>query len=168
MRRCSPATPPRRVPLPRRAWPPRGTRATGTPSPGCCSCWPGRPATPGRSSRRKNSAPRRWACSVFLLAWATSNAGALEQAEELGTEALGLFRALGDTGEQADALFLLGTVAVYSGGYERAAGFFAGSLARLRDQGDEKGTARALGGLGGALLNLGDRAGARDVLEESL
>jgi hypothetical protein len=61
---------------------------------------------------------------------------------------LGLFAALGDTGEHADALFMLGTVAVYSGDYERAEHFFAGSLARLRDGGDEHGPARALAGAG--------------------
>ncbi len=94
---------------------------------------------------------------LFLLAWAASNTGGYERAEALGTEALGLFAALGDTGEHADALFLLGTVAEYSGDYQRAERFFTDSLTRLRDGGDEHGTARSLAGVGVALLNLGDR-----------
>ena len=107
---------------------------------------------------------------LLLLGWAAGNAGpgASERAEEIGTEALGLFRALGDTGGQADVLFMLGTFGINSGDYQRAAHFFADSLTLLRERGDEKTMARGLGGLGAALLNLGDRAAAREILEESL
>ena len=63
---------------------------------------------------------------------------------------------------------MLGTFGINSGDYQRAARFFADSLALLRERGDEKTTARGLGGLGTALLNLGDRAAAREMLEESL
>jgi tetratricopeptide (TPR) repeat protein len=38
----------------------------------------------------------------------------------------------------------------------------------MRERGDEKATARGLSGLGAALLNLGKRAAAREMLEESL
>jgi hypothetical protein len=38
----------------------------------------------------------------------------------------------------------------------------------MRERGDEKATARGLSGLGAALLNLGERAAARELLEESL
>ena len=47
-------------------------------------------------------------------------------------------------------------------------GPFELSLAERRDRGDEHTAARHLGGLGTALLNLGDLARARAVLEESL
>ena len=58
---------------------------------------------------------------LFQLAWAASNAGAYQRAEALVTEALGLSTALGGgTGEHAEALFLLGALAVYAGDYERA------------------------------------------------
>jgi predicted ATPase/transcriptional regulator with XRE-family HTH domain len=107
---------------------------------------------------------------LFLLGWAAGNAGpgASERAEAFGTEALGLFRVLGDAGGQADVLFMRGTFGINSGDYQRAARFFADSLALLRERGDEKSTARGLGGLGTALLNLGERGAAREVLEESL
>ena len=67
-RRCSPATAPGRASWPRKAWPPRGTRVTGTPWRRRCSCWAGRPATRRRPTGRRRSAPRRWACSA---PWAT-------------------------------------------------------------------------------------------------
>ena len=89
--------------------------------------------------------------------------------EALGTEALGLFRALGDTGEQADVLFMLGTVRDELG--RLPAGGAPSSPTAWRccaSGGDEKATARGLGGLGAALLNLGDRAARPGVLEESL
>ena len=106
---------------------------------------------------------------LFQLAWAASNAGANQRAEALVTEALGLFTALGGgTGEHAEALFLLGALAQYAGDYERAERLLTDSLALLRDSGDEHGTARVQGALGGALLNLGNVAEARAVLEESL
>jgi Flp pilus assembly protein TadD len=38
----------------------------------------------------------------------------------------------------------------------------------LRERGDEKSTTRGLAGLGIALLNLGDRAAAREMIEDSL
>ena len=65
---------------------------TGSSWPRCCSSWAGRRATRGRP----------------------------ERAEALATEALGLFAALGDTGEQAEALFMLGTFGMNSGHYQRA------------------------------------------------
>jgi tetratricopeptide (TPR) repeat protein len=107
---------------------------------------------------------------LSLLGWAAGNAGpaASEQAEAFGAEALGLFRALGDTGGQADALFMLGTFRMSTGDYQRAARLFADSVALQRKRGDEKSTTRGLAGLGTALLNLGDRAAARQTLEDSL
>ena len=84
------------------------------------------------------------------------------------TEALDLFAELGETGEHAEALFVLGTIAMFTGDYRRAVGLFEQSLAERRGRGDEHTAARHLGGLGTALLNLGDLARARAVLEESL
>ena len=104
---------------------------------------------------------------LFLLAWAAGNTGAPDRAEAIATEALGLFRALGETGEHAEVLFVLGTSgstrATTSG--RRAC---SPSLAERRERGDEKATARGLSGLGTALLNLGELAAAREMLEESL
>ena len=78
---------------------------------------------------------------LFLLAWAAGNAGAPDRAEAIATEALGLFRALGDTGEQADVLFMLGTFGFNSGDYQRAAHFFADSLALLHERAGRAGQA---------------------------
>ena len=69
-------------------------------------------------------------------------------AEAIAIEALGLFRVLGDTGEQADVLFMLGSFGINSGDYQRAERLFADCLALMRDRGDEKATARGLSGLG--------------------
>ena len=41
-------------------------------------------------------------------------------AEAIAIEALGLFGVLGDTGEQADVLFMLGSFGINSGDYQRA------------------------------------------------
>ena len=47
---------------------------------------------------------------LFFLAWVASNAGgSAGPAEALVTEALGLFAELGETGEHAEARFVLGT-----------------------------------------------------------
>ena len=40
-------------------------------------------------------------------------------AEAIATEALGLFRVLGDTGERADVHFMLGSFGINSGDYQR-------------------------------------------------
>jgi Tetratricopeptide repeat len=65
-------------------------------------------------------------------------------------------------------LFVLGTVAIYSGRYAEAVDFCTTSVNLHRDAGAEPITARDLGGLGTGLLNLGDTARARLVLDESL
>jgi predicted ATPase/class 3 adenylate cyclase len=107
---------------------------------------------------------------LSLLGWEAGSAGpdASERAEAFGTEALGLFRTLGDTGWQADMLFMLGTFAANTGDYQRAARLFADSVTLQRKRGDENGTTRGLAGLGTALLNLGDRTAAREMIEDSL
>ena len=51
----------------------------------------------------------------FLLTWQATNAASYEQAEALGAEALALCRTLGDTGQTAEVLFALGTVAQFQG-----------------------------------------------------
>jgi hypothetical protein len=101
---------------------------------------------------------RRLLVLLFLLGWAADNAGpgASEQAEAFGTEALGQFRAVGDTGWQAEVLFMLGTFGVTTGDHRRAARLFADSLTLQRKRVDEKSTTRGLGGLAGALLNIGE------------
>ena len=50
----------------------------------------------------------------------------------LGTEALELFAELGEAGEHAEALFVLGTIAMFTGDYRRAVGLFEQSLAERR------------------------------------
>ena len=86
----------------------------------------------------------------------------------LATEALGLFATLGDSGGRAEALFVLGTVEMYSARHREAAGFFTDSANQHRAHGAEPILARDLGGLGSALLNLGELPRARAVLDESL
>jgi predicted ATPase len=105
---------------------------------------------------------------LFFLAWVASNSGQPGPAEVLATEALGLFAELGETGEHAEAQFVLGTIAIFTADYPRAVDHLERGLAERRARGDEHTTARHLGGLGTALLNLGDLARARAVLAESL
>ena len=105
---------------------------------------------------------------LFFLAWVASNSGQPGPAEALATEALGLFAELGETGEHAEARFVLGTIAIFTADYPRAVDHLERGLAERRARGDEHTAARHLGGLGTALLNLGDLARARAVLAESL
>jgi hypothetical protein len=81
---------------------------------------------------------------------------------------MNLFAELGEDGEHAESVFVLGTIAVYTDDYRGAVPLFEQSLAERRARGDEHTAARHLGGLGTALLNLGDRPRGRVVLEESL
>ena len=105
---------------------------------------------------------------LFFLAWVASNSGQPGPAQALATEALGLFAELGETGEHAEARFVLGTIAIFTADYPRAVDHLERGLAERRARGDEHTAARHLGGLGTALLNLGDLARARAVLAESL
>jgi len=106
--------------------------------------------------------------TLFFMSWGASHAGAYEQARVLATEAMNLFGELGEGGEHAEATFVLGTIAMYTDDYRGAVGLFEQSLAERRARGDEHTAARHLGGLGTALLNLGDRPRGQAVLEESL
>src|ERR1700760_917190 len=105
---------------------------------------------------------------LFFLAWVASNSGQPGPAEALGAEARDLFAELGETGEHAEALFVLGTIAIFTADHSRAVALLERSLAGRRARGDEHTAARHLGGLGTALLNLGDLARAETVLDESL
>jgi predicted ATPase/transcriptional regulator with XRE-family HTH domain len=106
--------------------------------------------------------------TLFFMSWGASHGGAYGPARALATEARDLFGELGEGGEHAEAVFLLGTVAIYTGDPGGAVGLFEQGLAERRARGDEHTAARHLGGLGTALLNLGDRPRGRAVLEESL
>jgi hypothetical protein len=81
------------------------------------------------------------------------------------------FRALGDTGGQADVLFMLGTFGMTTGDYQRAARLLTDSLTLLRARGDEKTTARGLAGAAAARGDYEHAAeldGARDALRAQL
>jgi predicted ATPase/transcriptional regulator with XRE-family HTH domain len=106
--------------------------------------------------------------ALFFMSWGASHANAYQQARDLATEARNLFAELGEGGEHAEATFVLGTIAVYTDDFSGAVALFEQSLAERRARGDEHTAARHLGGLGTALLNLGDRPRGRAVLEESL
>ena len=106
--------------------------------------------------------------ALFFMSWGASHAGVYEQARALATEAMDLFAGLGEGGEHAESVFLLGTIALYTDDHRGAVGLFEQSLAERRARGDEHTAARHLGGLGTGLLNLGDRPRGRAVLEESL
>ena len=62
------------------------------------------------------------------MSWVASNGAGFERAVVLATEALDLFATLGDAGGRAEALFVLGTVEMYSARYREAAGFFTDSI----------------------------------------
>ena len=107
---------------------------------------------------RESGDPLILAQALFFLSWVASNGAGFERAAALATEALDLFTTLGDAGGRAEALFVLGTVEIYSGRYQEAVAFFTDSADQHRAQGAEPILARDLGGLGTALLNLGDLA----------
>ena len=64
---------------------------------------------------------------LFLLGWGGQQRRGPDRTEAFGTEALGLFRVLGDTGGQADVLFMLANFEMNSGDYQRAERLFADS-----------------------------------------
>ena len=117
---------------------------------------------------RESGDPLILAQALFFLSWVASNGAGFEQAAALATEALDLFTTLGDAGGRAEALFVLGTVEIYSARYQEAVAFFTDSANQHRAHGAEPILARDLGGLGTALLNLGELPRARAVLDESL
>jgi tetratricopeptide (TPR) repeat protein len=105
---------------------------------------------------------------LFFVSWVASNGAGFERADVLATEALSLFTRLGDTSGGAEAMFVLATVALYSARYAEAVDLLTVCLNLHRDGGAEPITARDLGALGSGLLNLGELAGARAALDESL
>jgi predicted ATPase len=117
---------------------------------------------------RESGDPLILAEALFFLSWVASNGAGLERAGVLATEALTLFTTLGDAGGRAEALFVLGTIEVYSARYLEAARYFTESANQHRAHGADPILARDLGGLGTALLNLGELPRARAVLDESL
>ena len=67
--------------------------------------------------------------------------GDLSRTRELGEEALGLYRELGDVSLEGDALRLLGRLEHMSGQYERAVEYYEAGLACESEAGDEDGQA---------------------------
>jgi predicted ATPase/class 3 adenylate cyclase len=86
----------------------------------------------------------------------------------LCTEALGLFRDLGDQAGVGGAIYLLACVALYRGELERAKALHLESLALRRKVGDKRRIAMSLNSLGEVARVEGDYAGARAAYEESL
>ena len=103
--------------------------------------------------------------SAGTLAW---RLGEYARATSALTEALGLFRQVGDASGIAGALNTLGNVAYRQGDYGRAAAAYTEALASRRRAGDLQGVSVALGNLGRVALQQGDTAHALTVLEETL
>ena len=68
---------------------------------------------------RESGDPLILAQALFFMSWVASNGAGFERAAVLATEALDLFTTLGDSGGRAEALFVLGTVEMYSARYGR-------------------------------------------------
>ena len=99
------------------------------------------------------------------LAW---RQGDLAAAETAFTEALAIWRALGDRRGQSKTLNNLGNVADFRGDLDRAAGLFAESLAIARELGHRDNAATALNNLALVHHNRGDLDAAEAMLKESL
>ncbi len=91
-----------------------------------------------------------------------------EGAAGMLTEALALYRGVGDSRGAADALNLLGTVAIYSADHQAARRHYEHSLAIFRHLREKVGIAKCLANLGTVAFYSGDYAGARCFYLESL
>jgi len=89
-------------------------------------------------------------------------------ARRFAEEGLALFRKLGDAGRTAEALWVLGNIALFRGQQERAVPLLAECLALRRACGDEHGTHQPLAALGQVALHARDYRRARSLAEESL
>ena len=106
--------------------------------------------------------------ALHALTWVAFHTGEFAAAEALGGEALGLFGDLGDTGQTARMLRVLGTVAVAQGQHERAAPLLEESLALHHRRGDEHGAAVVRGVLSRSALDAGHLERARSLTEAAL
>jgi predicted ATPase/transcriptional regulator with XRE-family HTH domain len=90
-----------------------------------------------------------------------------DTAARASEEALTIYRTLGDSRGDAQALFFLSLTVELPGDQERRQALLQESLALARAAGDRWGEAKALYGLGSAAWGRGDLAGAWKLLEES-
>lgn len=70
--------------------------------------------------------------ALFFMSWGASGSGAYEQARALATESMNLFAGLGEGGEHAETVFVLATIAMYTGDFTTALALFEQSLAERR------------------------------------
>lgn len=107
-----------------------------------------------------------------LVALTLFRQGLPAQAREQAESALGLNRASGLAGEEANSLRLLGEIELAQGRGDRATDFFNGALSLDKELGSGRKIAADLRGLGRAALTTGDLTGAigfcRRALEVSL
>ena len=94
--------------------------------------------------------------------------GEAECQRVLHTEALTLYRQLGDKAGMATILNCLGNLVGSEGNPEQARQLYAESLTLFQELDDIEGMAKALGGLGGQAEVQGNYVAARALLEESL
>lgn len=88
--------------------------------------------------------------------------------EALLARSLAIARRVGAENDEADALSVLGIVAVYRGRYADARAHYAAGLAIARRTGYQSAIARLLNNLGDAAFYAGDTSGARASYEEGL
>lgn len=98
----------------------------------------------------------------------SNNQGDHRTAERWLTEAIALYREIGDLSSSAHALNTLGGVAFDEGDLARASVLWERSLDQSREAGDVNGILRALGNLGEASFHSGDIDRAALLEEESL
>ena len=143
------------------AWGSAASAWASTSGPSTCTPrrWPS-PATPATARAR---APR-WAT------WGTAahSLGEYERAIDLHTQALAIFRDIGDRQGEGAALGNLGLCRYSLGEYERAIDLHAQALAIARDIGDRYGEANALDYLGRAWLASGEARRAVTLLEQAV
>ena len=122
----------------------------------------------GGLGRHPDAAAALRALAVYAVGSLAILRGTLKQALACSTQALALYRDLGDDAGTADTLNNLGIIALYQSDYQSAEPLYRESLALHRRSGDRQGMLRPLGNLGVLTMEQGNYPEARKLQSEAL